>query len=61
MRLATSNDCRLSSLLGDRDKWSEIVYGEENNNKNNILYWADGRLEQPRQDKNLFYRHHEPK
>ncbi len=27
----------LPSLPGDGEKWSEIVYGEENN----ILYWED--------------------
>ncbi len=27
----------LPSLLGDGDKWIEIVYGEEKN----ILYWPD--------------------
>jgi hypothetical protein len=42
------------SLLDDADKGIEIVYGEEKY----ILYRA-GRLEQPRQNKNLLYRHDE--
>jgi hypothetical protein len=42
------------SLLGDEVKGIEIVYGEEK-------YFVLGRLEQPRQEKNLLYRHEEPK
>jgi len=53
-RQATQHDC-LSSLLGDGDKWSKIVYGEEK------VYFVLGRLEQPRQDKNLLYWHDKPK
>ncbi len=40
----------LSSLLGNGDKWIEIVYGEEE-------YFESDRIELPRQDKNLLYRH----
>ncbi len=39
-RQATQTHCLaslLASLLGDGDKWMEIMYGEEKN----ILYWAD--------------------
>ncbi len=50
-RQATRHDC-LPSLLSDGDKWIEIVYSKENN--------IFGRLKQPRQDKNLLYRHEEP-
>jgi hypothetical protein len=35
------------------DKWIEIVYGEEK------IYFVLWRLEQPRQDKNLWYLHEE--
>ncbi len=35
-RQATQDNCP-PSLLGDGDKWIEIVYGEEKH----ILYWAD--------------------
>jgi hypothetical protein len=41
-------------LLGDGDKGIEYVYDEE---KKIVL----GRLEQPRLNKNLLYRHHKPK
>jgi hypothetical protein len=46
-RQASQHDC-LPSLLGDGDKKSEIEYGE---GKKFVL----GRLEQPRQNKNLLY------
>jgi hypothetical protein len=36
MRQSTQHGC-LPSLLGDGDKGTEIVYGEEKN----ILYWTD--------------------
>jgi hypothetical protein len=52
-RQATRQDC-LPSLLGDGDKVSEIVCGEDS------IYVLLGWLEQPRQDKNLFYQHNEP-
>jgi hypothetical protein len=42
-----------SALLGDGDKGIETVYGEEK-------IFVLGRLEQPRQNKNLFYRHNRP-
>ncbi len=35
-RQATRQDC-LPSLLGNGDKWIDIVYGEEKN----LLYWSD--------------------
>ncbi len=49
--LETGDPARLSahSLLWDGNKWMEIEYGEEKN----ILVL--GRLQQPRQDKNLLY------
>ncbi len=53
MRQATRHDC-LPSLLANGEKWSEKVYGEEKK------YFVLGRLEQPRQDKNLLYQHDEP-
>ncbi len=46
LRQATQHDC-LPSLLGDKDKEIEIVYGEEK------IYFVLGRLEQPRQNKKL--------
>jgi hypothetical protein len=51
-RQTTPHDC-LPSLLGDGDKEIKIVYGED---KHFVL----GRLEQPRQNKNLLYRHDNP-
>ncbi len=53
-RQATLHNC-FPSFLGDGSKWIEVVYGEEK--KCFVL----GRLKQPRQDKNLLYRHDEPK
>ncbi len=53
-RQATQHDC-LPSLLGYGNKLIEKVYGPGENN-----YFVVGRLEQPRQDKNLFYRHDKP-
>jgi hypothetical protein len=53
-RQASLHGC-LHSLLGDRDKGIEIVYGEEK------IYFVLGRLEQQRQNKNLVYRHGKPK
>jgi hypothetical protein len=44
----------LRSLLGDGYKGMEIVHGEEK-------YCVLGRLEQPRQNKNLYYRYGKPK
>ncbi len=41
-------------MLGDGDKGIEIVYGEEKK------YFVLGRLEQPRQIKNLMYQHDKP-
>jgi hypothetical protein len=41
----------MPSLLGERDKGIEIVYGEEKK------YFVLGRLEQPSKNKNLLYRH----
>jgi hypothetical protein len=52
-RQATQHGC-LPSLLGDGDKIIEIVHGEEK--KYSLL----GRLEQPRQNKNLLYQHDKP-
>ena len=40
---------RRPSLLGDKDKGIEIVYGEEKR------YFVMGRLKQPMQNKNLLY------
>ncbi len=48
-RQATQHGC-LHRLLVDWDKGIEIVYGEEKK------YFALGRLEQPRQNKNLLSR-----
>jgi hypothetical protein len=45
--------CPVPSLLGDEDKGNEIVYGDEK-------YFVLGRLEQPRQNKNVLYRHGKP-
>ncbi len=53
-RQASQHGC-LPSLLGDRDKGIEIVYGKEKQ------YFVLGRLEQQRQNKNLVYRHGKPK
>ncbi len=53
MRQRTRHEC-LPSLLCVGFKGTEIVYGEEKK------YFALGRLEQPRQDKNLLCRHNEP-
>ncbi len=50
-RQATLHDC-LPRLLGNRDKRIETVYGDEK-----IFFTGP---EQPRQDKNLLYRHNEP-
>jgi hypothetical protein len=47
-RQATRHDC-LHSLRSDRDKWTEKVYCEKN-------LFLLGRLQQPRQNKNLLYR-----
>ncbi len=44
----------LPSLLGHGDKRIEIVYGEGKE------YFVPGRLEQPRQNKNLLYWHDRP-
>jgi hypothetical protein len=52
-RQETQHGC-LPSLLGDGDKIIEKVYGEEK--KCFVL----GRLEQPRQNKNILYRHDKP-
>jgi hypothetical protein len=41
-------------LLGNADKGTEIMYGEEKK------YFELGQLEQPRQNKNLLYRHDKP-
>jgi hypothetical protein len=49
---ATRHDC-LSTLLGNGDKETKIVYGEEK-----IFY--TGLTREARQDKNLLYRHEEP-
>ncbi|MFO0001806.1 MAG: hypothetical protein ACK559_11820, partial [bacterium] len=43
----------MPSLLGDGDKGIEIVSVREK-------YFVLGRLEQPRQNKNLLYRHDKP-
>ncbi len=51
-RQAAQHGC-LFSLLGDGDKGIEIVYGAVRKKKIFVL----GRLEQPRQNKNLLYRH----
>jgi hypothetical protein len=53
-RQATMHDDCLPSLLGDGDKLIEMVYGEEKN----VLYLVAYR--QPRQNKNLLYRHDKP-
>ncbi len=53
-RQPTQHGC-LPSLLGGRDKGIEKVYIEETN----VLYLL-GRLEQPRQSKNLLHRHDKP-
>ncbi len=45
-RQVSQHDC-LPSLLGNVDKWIEIVYSEEKN------IFVLGRVEQPRQDKKL--------
>ncbi len=52
-RRATQHDC-LPRLLDDEDKLIEIVYGEEK------IFCTIGRLEQPRQNKNLLYLHGKP-
>ena len=52
-RQATQHGC-LPSLLDNGYKGSEIVYGEEKK------YFVLGRLEQPKQNKNLLYRHDKP-
>jgi hypothetical protein len=44
----------LPSLLGDGDKGIEIVYSEEK------IFCIQGRLWQPRQLKNLLFRHDKP-
>ncbi len=49
---------QVTSLLGDGDKWTEIVYVEENN-----ILFCSGSLwfcAKPRKDKNLLYQHDEP-
>jgi hypothetical protein len=51
-RQVTQHGC-LPNLLGDRDKGIYIVYGEEK-------YFVLCRLEQPRLNKNLSYRHDKP-
>ncbi len=51
-RQATRHDC-LPSLLGDGDKLSEKLFGEEN-------FLVQGQLEPLRQNKNLLYRYDEP-
>jgi hypothetical protein len=48
-RQATQHGC-MPSFLGDRYNWIEIVYVRKK-------YFELGRLGQPRQDKNLLYRH----
>ncbi len=48
-RQATLHSC-LPNLLGDRDQEIVIVYGWEK------IVFVLGRLEQPRQDKNLLFR-----
>ncbi len=55
-RQSTQHGClsTVSSLLDNGDKGIEIVYDEE---KNFVL----GQLGQPRQNKNIFYRHDKPK
>jgi hypothetical protein len=53
MRQVSQLGC-LPSLLGDGDKGIEIVYGEEKK------YFVLGLLEQPRQNRNLLYRHKKP-
>ncbi len=53
-RQAAQHGC-LSSLLGDGDKGIEIVYGGAEKK-----YFVPGRLEQPRQNRNLLYRHDKP-
>jgi hypothetical protein len=50
----TQHDC-LPRLLGDGEKLIEIVKSEKKKK-----YFLPGRLEQPRQDKNLLYQHEEP-
>ncbi len=52
-RQATQHGC-LPSLLGDGNKGIEIEYGEEGNK---IVL---GQLKQPRQNKNLLFRHDKP-
>ncbi len=52
-RQATQHGC-LPRLLGDGAKRIEIVYGEEKK------YFVLGRLEQPRENRNLLYRHDKP-
>jgi hypothetical protein len=52
-RQATQHGC-LPSFLSDGGQRIEIVYGEE------IKYFVLGRLEQPRLNKNLLYRHDKP-
>ncbi len=49
---ATQPGC-LPSLLGDGDKKIEKMYDEEK-------HFCTGWLEQPRQNKNLFYLHNKP-
>jgi hypothetical protein len=51
-RQVTQHDC-LPSLLGNGNKWFEIVYGEK-------IFFELVRLEQVRQDKNLLYPHNKP-
>ncbi len=43
-----------AQLAGDGDKGIEIVYGKEK------IYFVLGRLEQPRQNKNLLNQHDKP-
>ena len=52
-RQATRHNC-LPRFLGNRDKWSEIVYSEGKH------IFVLGSLEQPRQEKNLLYRQDKP-
>jgi|LakMenEpi03Aug12_release.lakeMendotaPanAssembly.Ray.scaffolds.fasta_scaffold490322_1 hypothetical protein len=49
----TQHGC-LPSLLGGGHKGIEIVYGEE------TIFSILGRLEQPRQNKNILYQHEKP-
>ncbi len=53
MKQRTRHGC-LPSFLSVADKGIEIVYGELKK------YFVPGRLEQPRQNKNLLYRYNEP-